>query len=87
MQGKGQEATNHSERENEQEKWKQDLTLIEAALYVAGRPLDLSTLGSVIKIHSKTRVQQLARTLMEDYRKRDTALKYYSWRINASFFN
>jgi len=71
LQGKEQEATNHTE----QEKWKQDLTLIEAALYVAGRPLDLNTLGSVIKTHAKTRIQQLVRTLMEDYRKRETALE------------
>ncbi len=71
MQGKEQEATNHSEQEKEE----QDLILIEAALYVAGRPLDLNTLGSVIKTRSKRRVQQLARTLMEDYRKRDTALE------------
>jgi len=71
LQGKEQEATNHTE----QEKWKQDLTLIEAALYVAGRPLDLNALGSVIKTHAKARIQQLVRTLMEDYRKRETALE------------
>jgi segregation and condensation protein B len=71
LQKKKQEAADQPE----QEKWKQDLILIEAALYVAGRPLDLNTIGSVIKTHSKARVQKLARTLMEDYRKRETALE------------
>ncbi len=71
MQGKEQEAINRSE----QEKRKQDLTLIEAALYVAGRPLDLNALGSVIKTRSKRKIQHLVRTLVEDYRKRDTALE------------
>jgi len=58
-----------------QEKTGRDLALIEAALYVAGRPLDLKTLGSVIKTHSKRRVQELARALMKDYQSRETALE------------
>ena len=56
-------------------KEKQELALLEAALYVAGRPLDLKTLGSVIKTRSKKKVQKLARTLMEEYRSRHTALE------------
>jgi segregation and condensation protein B len=58
----------------EQEKLKHDLALIEAALYVAGRPLDLKTLSSLIKPRSKKKAEKLAETLMEEYRKRDTAL-------------
>jgi segregation and condensation protein B len=49
--------------------------LLEAALYVAGRPLDLNTLGNVIKTRSKRKVQRLAQILMEEYKSRDTALE------------
>jgi len=58
-----------------QEKWKRDLALIEAALYVAGRPLDLKTLGSVLKTRSKRKIQSLTRTLMREYGSRNTALE------------
>ena len=57
------------------EKFNNDLALLEAALYVAGRPLDLKTLGSVIKTRSKGKVQRLAKALMEEYKSRDTALE------------
>jgi segregation and condensation protein B len=57
------------------EKFKHDLALLEAALYVAGRPLDLNTLGNVIKTRSKRKVQRLAQILMEEYKSRDTALE------------
>lgn len=58
-----------------QEKRVRDLALIEAALYVAGRPLDLKTLGSVIRSRSKRKVQRLARLLVGEYRRRDCALE------------
>jgi len=54
---------------------KRYLALVEAALYVAGRPLDLKTLASVLKTRSKKRVQRLAGTLMEEYKNRETALE------------
>jgi len=54
---------------------KQRLALIEAALYVAGRPLDLKTLASVIKTRSKKLAQQLARTLKQEYENRNTSLE------------
>jgi segregation and condensation protein B len=53
---------------------KRNLALLEAALYVAGRPLDLRTLASVLKTRSKNKAQRLARVLMESYRLRDSAL-------------
>ncbi len=53
----------------------QDLVLLEAALYVAGRPLNLKTLASVIKTRSKNKTRKLARKLVEEYRDRDTALE------------
>ena len=54
---------------------KRDLALLEAALYVAGRPLDLRTLASVLKTRSKNKVRRLAKTLMETYKSRETALE------------
>jgi segregation and condensation protein B len=59
----------------EQEKFTRDLALLEAALYVAGRPLDLKTLGRLIGTRSKKKVKRLAKSLMEKYKNRDTALE------------
>ncbi len=58
-----------------EEKFTRDLAVLEAALYVAGRPLDLKTLGRLIGTRSKTKVKRLAKTLIEKYRNRDTALE------------
>jgi len=51
------------------------IALIEAALYVAGRPLDLKTLGRIVGSRSKRKVRELARMLMKEYEKRDTSLE------------
>ena len=56
-------------------KQRQDLALLEAALYVAGRPLDLKTLCSVLRTRSTAKINRLAIILSEDYRARDTALE------------
>ena len=58
-----------------EEKLKRDLALLEAALYVAGRPLDQRTLGSIIKTRSKRKIQRLVSILMEEYKNRETALE------------
>jgi segregation and condensation protein B len=58
-----------------QEKIRHNLALLEAALYVAGRPLDLKTLGSLIKTRSKEKIRRLAKALMESYKSRGTALE------------
>jgi len=60
---------------SEEKEDKRDLALLEAALYVAGRPLDLKTLASVLKTRSKKKVQRLAHQLIETYRGRDTPLE------------
>jgi len=57
------------------ERLKCDLSLIEAALYVAGRPLNLKTLNSIIKTRSQKKVQKLSRTLMREYQNRGTAFE------------
>jgi len=54
---------------------KRDLALLEAALYVAGRPLDLRTLASVLKTRSKNKARRLARALVDAYKSRETALE------------
>jgi len=58
-----------------EEKLKRDSALLEAALYVAGRPLDLKSLGSIIRTRSKRKVQRLVSILMEEYKNRETALE------------
>ena len=60
---------------HKQEKITQELALLEAGLYVAGRPLDLKTLGSVTGTRSKKKVRKLAKALVDNYKNRDTALE------------
>ena len=51
------------------------LSLLEAALFVAGRPLDLNELCQVIGSRSKKKAQKYADTLMQEYNMRNTALE------------
>jgi segregation and condensation protein B len=59
----------------ETDKTQRDLVLLEAALYVAGKPLDLNELCSVLKSRSKNRAKKLAKKLMNEYSSRDCALE------------
>ena len=59
----------------ETDKIQRDLVLLEAALYVAGKPLDLNELCSVLKSRSKNRVKKLAKKLMNEYARRDCVLE------------
>lgn len=56
-------------------KEKDMLALLEAALYVAGRPLDIKTLGSVTKSRSKKKIQTLSRALAQMYLEHGGALE------------
>lgn len=56
-------------------KMQDNLSLVEAALYVAGRPLDLNELCSILKTRSKNKARQLAKTLIHEYACRNTALE------------
>ncbi len=56
-------------------KLQQELSLIEAALYVAGRPLDVNELCSVLNTRSKNKTIKLTKTLMQSYATRNTALE------------
>lgn len=49
--------------------------LIEAALYVTGRPLELKTLGSLLDIRSKNAVLEAARDLVKRYVSYNSALE------------
>ena len=64
-----------SEEKHATEKMQYDLALLEAALYVAGRPLDLNELCSVLKTRSKNKTKKLAKMLMKEYVSRNTALE------------
>jgi segregation and condensation protein B len=69
------EEEQQSSKGTKKEKFTQKLALLEAALYVAGRPLNLKTLASVIGTRSKRKVRKLAKALVENYESRDTALE------------
>ena len=51
------------------------MVLIEAALYVTGRPIDLKTLGSVVGFRSEDKTRELARLVKEKYGSDGTCLE------------
>ena len=65
------------EAEQAQDAEKKDhcLALIEAALYVAGRTLDLNEMCQVIGSRSKKKAQRYADTLTKEYATRNTSLE------------
>ena len=69
--------TENEQRSSEElkQKFTQQLALLEAGLYVAGRPLDLKTLAGITETRSKKKVRKLAKTLVENYKNRDTSLE------------
>lgn len=68
------------------------LIVLEAALYVAGRPLDVNELCSVLTTRSKRRTEQLLETLRAEYAGRNTSVEIlrlkdarYVMQIKAEF--
>jgi len=59
----------------DEEKMQRCLRLLEAALYVAGRPLDLNELCSVLSTRSKKKTKKFTKALMQEYSARNTALE------------
>jgi segregation and condensation protein B len=59
----------------EAEKKQRRLRLLEAALYVAGRPLNLNELCSVLSTRSKKKTRKYLKALMQEYLARNTALE------------
>ena len=49
--------------------------LLEAALYVSGRPLDLKTLGNVIGARSEDKIRAIAHTVMEKYNQNESPIQ------------
>lgn len=75
---KTKEERNNSQAEAKQakeEKKQRRLRLLEAALYVAGRPLTLNELCSVLSTRSKNKTAKYLKLLMEEYSDRNTALE------------
>jgi segregation and condensation protein B len=64
-----------AQQAQEVEKTQHYLRLLEAALYVAGRPLDLNELCSVLTTRSKKKTKKYTKTLMQEYSTRNTALE------------
>jgi segregation and condensation protein B len=64
-----------SQEKHAAEKMQRDLALLEAALYVAGRPLDLNELCSILKTRSKNKTRKLVKMLIEEYTSRNAALE------------
>jgi len=60
---------------SEEEKAQHRLALVEAALYVAGRPLDLNEICGVLGSRSKKRAKKVVEVLMQEYAARNTALE------------
>ncbi|MDR2204075.1 MAG: SMC-Scp complex subunit ScpB [Nitrososphaerota archaeon] len=57
------------------EKLNRNLALIEAALYVAGRPLDINELCQVVNSRSKKKVKKHVEAVMQDYVVRNSPLE------------
>lgn len=49
--------------------------MVEAALYVSGRPLDLPEICSVLRTRSKNKAKKLVTMLAQEYASRNTALE------------
>jgi segregation and condensation protein B len=62
-------------QEENRSKPRNDLVLVEAALYVAGHPLDMNELCSVLKTRSKARTRKVVEKLIQEYVSRNTALE------------
>ena len=57
------------------EKLKHTLALVEAALYVAGRPLDLNELCQVVGSRSKKKIKKYVESVIREYIARDSPLE------------
>jgi segregation and condensation protein B len=62
-------------KQAQEEKKQRRLRLLEAALYVAGRPLNINELCSVLSTRSKNKTVKYLKLLMQEYSARNTALE------------
>jgi segregation and condensation protein B len=63
------------EQESHEERLRHRLALLEAALYVAGKPLDLNEICAVLGSRSKKNAMKLAHLLAKEYATHNTALE------------
>jgi segregation and condensation protein B len=61
--------------ESHEERVHHKLALLEAALYVAGKPLDINEICAMLGSRSKKNAQKLLTTLKQDYASRNTSLE------------
>ena len=69
------ESSPEAEQAQDNERKAHCIVLLEAALFVAGRPLDLNELCQVIGSRSKKKAQKYTDILIQDYNTRNTALE------------
>jgi segregation and condensation protein B len=69
------EAIPDAEHAQDNERTVRCMALLEAALFVAGRPLDLNELCQVIGSRSKKKTQKYANALIQQYKARNSALE------------
>ena len=62
-------------KQAQEEKKQRRLRLLEAALYVAGRPLNINELCSVLSTRSKNKTAKYLKLLMQEYSARNAALE------------
>ncbi|TRO50376.1 SMC-Scp complex subunit ScpB [Candidatus Bathyarchaeota archaeon] len=62
-------------KQDREERIQRRLRLLEAALYVAGRPLTINELCSVLSTRSKNKTKKYTKTLIKEYSARNTALE------------
>ncbi len=67
--------TPEAEQAQDNERKAHCIALMEAALFVAGRPLDVNELCQVIGSRSKKKAMKFANTLIQEYNARNTALE------------
>ncbi len=70
-----EDSESHPEQSGLEDRKRHNLVMLEAALYVSGRPLDLNEIGSVLNTRSKKRAQDYVKTLVQEYASRNTALE------------
>ncbi len=61
--------------EDPDERTRNQISLIEAALYVTGKPLDIGVLGSILNLRSEDKIRKLAAMLKEKYAQHSGALE------------
>ena len=75
MQKTKEQPDNAQAKQAQEEKRQRRLRLLEAALYVAGRPLTLNELCSVLSTRSKNKTKRYMQLLTQEYAARNTALE------------